>query len=106
MGRIWWISYHGPDGKRCAESSESERKGDAERLLQRRVGAREHNLPVIQKAEQLTFDDAAQAVITSYEIKWNDLAAMAVMVTIPVLTLFFVIQRWLVGGLAAGYGKG
>ncbi len=68
MGRIWWISYHGPDGKRCAESSESERKGDAERLLQRRVGAREHNLPVIQKAEQLTFDDAAQAVITSYEI--------------------------------------
>jgi len=53
-----------------------------------------------------TLPVALNLFITSYEIKWNDLAAMAVMVTIPVLTLFFVIQRWLVGGLAAGYGKG
>lgn len=67
-GRIWWISYFGPDGKRHAESTESERKGDGERLLQRRVGAREHNLPVVPKAEHLTFDDAAQAVITRFEI--------------------------------------
>jgi len=53
-----------------------------------------------------TLPVALNLFITSYEIKWNDLAAMALMVTIPVLTLFFVIQRWLVGGLTAGYGKG
>ena len=38
QGRVWWIAYFGPDGKRHAESAESERKGDAERMLQRRVG--------------------------------------------------------------------
>ena len=32
-GRVWWIAYYGPDGRRHAESSESTRKGDAERLL-------------------------------------------------------------------------
>lgn len=68
MGRIWWIAYYGPDGKRHAESAESERKGDAERMLQRRIGAREHNLPVIPHAEHLTFDDAAKAVIDDFTI--------------------------------------
>ncbi len=38
----------------------------AERLLQKRVGARENNLPVIARAEQLTFNDAAQAVINDF----------------------------------------
>src|SRR5688572_13492972 len=63
----WWISYRGPDGQRHSESSGSVRKGDAERLLQRRVGAREHNLPVIPKAEQLMFEDAAKAIIDDFK---------------------------------------
>ena len=48
-GRVWWIAYHGPDGKRHAESTESERKGDAERRCTRQCEldcagcAREHN---------------------------------------------------------------
>ena len=37
-------------------------------MLRRRIGAKEHNLPVIPRAEQLTFDDAAKAVVTDYEI--------------------------------------
>ena len=65
-GRIWWISYYGFDGLRHSETSESTRKGDAERLLQRRVGARENNLPVIPRAERLTFDDAAKAMINDF----------------------------------------
>ena len=65
-GRVWWLSYYGPDGRRHAESSESVRKGDAERLLLRRVGAQEHNLPVIPRAEQLTFDQAAQAMVNDF----------------------------------------
>jgi integrase len=63
---IWWIRYCGPDGRRIAESSESRRKGDAERLLRQRVGARENNLPVIPNAERLTFNEAAQAVINDF----------------------------------------
>ena len=60
QGRIWWIAYSGADGKRVAESTHSERKGDATRLLQRRVGAREHGLPVIPNVEQYTFEEAAK----------------------------------------------
>ncbi len=65
---IWWVAYRGPDGRRIAESSESHRKGDAERKLQQRVGARENNLPIIRNAERLTFDDAAKAVIDDYTV--------------------------------------
>jgi hypothetical protein len=57
-GRIWWISYKGPDGRRIQESSHSTRKGDAVRLLRKRNDSREHNLPIITNAEQLTFYQA------------------------------------------------
>lgn len=60
---FWWIAYRGPDGKRHHESSGSTRKEDANRMLLKRTGAREHNLPVIPKVEQLTFNAAADAVL-------------------------------------------
>jgi len=66
LGRVWWISYHGPDGKRVAESVDSPRKGDAERLLERRIGSREHHLPIVKHAERLTFDTAAKNVVDDY----------------------------------------
>jgi integrase len=65
QGRVWWISYRGADGKRRAESTEGG-KGAAEKLLQKRNGSRAHNLPIIPKAEKLTFNDAAQAVIDDF----------------------------------------
>lgn len=61
--RIWWIAYRSASGKRVKESSGSERKGDATRLLEKRNGSRIHRLPIIQHEEALTFDEAAQAVI-------------------------------------------
>ncbi len=64
---MWNIAYVHPDGKRRTESSKSERRGDAERLLRKRLGAKEHNLPVIPRAEQLTFARASQAVINDFE---------------------------------------
>lgn len=70
LRNIWWFAYRGPDGKRVKESSGSVRKGDAERLLLKRNGAVEHNLPVVRKAEQLTFDAAAQAALHDYELNW------------------------------------
>jgi integrase len=62
-GRIWWVAYNGPDGKRVTESSHSTRKGVAVRMLQRRIGNREIGAPVIPRVEQYTFDEAAQAKI-------------------------------------------
>jgi integrase len=64
---VWWVSYKGPDGLRRSESSGSSRKGDAQELLKRRVGAKANNLAVIPYAERLTFHDAVQAVIDDYE---------------------------------------
>jgi integrase len=65
-GRFWWIAYKHPDGTRKQESTGSERRPVAIRLLRKRVGAGEHNLPVIPRAEQLSFHDAAQAVIDDF----------------------------------------
>lgn len=65
-GRIWWIAYNHADGTRKQESCRDTRKGVAVRLLRKRTGAREHNLPIIPRAEYLTFNDAAQAVIDDF----------------------------------------
>jgi integrase len=65
-GRIWWISYKHPDGTRRSESTHTDRRVVAERLLRKRIGARENNLAVIAGAEQLTFHKAAQAVIDNF----------------------------------------
>jgi ABC-type glycerol-3-phosphate transport system permease component len=43
---------------------------------------------------------------SSYEVQWGHLAAMSVMVTVPVLILFMIIQRGLVGGALSGAVKG
>src|SRR5687768_7920066 len=56
--KIWWISYRGPDGRRRHESTGSELKKYAETVLRKRIGARDHNLPVVKNVEKLTFDEA------------------------------------------------
>ncbi len=37
---------------------------------------------------------------------WSDFAAMAILITIPIVVLFFMLQRWIVSGLAVGAVKG
>lgn len=66
-GAVWWIAYRGPDGRRIQESSGSLRKGDAERMLRRRVGAREHGLPVIPNVEKTTWEDGVQAMLEDFK---------------------------------------
>jgi integrase len=68
-GRIWWLAYRHPDGRRIRESAHTERKTAALRLLRKRLGARENNLAIIPNAEQLTVHDAAKMVIDKCEAK-------------------------------------
>jgi ABC-type glycerol-3-phosphate transport system permease component len=44
--------------------------------------------------------------LTAYEIQWQHLAAGTVLVTLPVVLLFLLVQRHVAGGLLAGATKG
>jgi arabinogalactan oligomer / maltooligosaccharide transport system permease protein len=47
-----------------------------------------------------------QQYVTKYNTDWGHFAAGAVVVSVPVMLLFFILQRHLVGGLTAGGVKG
>ena len=42
----------------------------------------------------------------SSNTRWSDFAAMSILITLPIVVLFFFLQRWIVSGLAVGSVKG
>jgi integrase len=60
----WWISY--AHAGRSVREPGGRTKGAAEFLLGKRTGSRDLGLPVIPRAEQLTFDEAAKDVINDF----------------------------------------
>ena len=42
----------------------------------------------------------------SSQTPWSDFAAMSILITLPVVVVFFLLQRWFVSGLAVGSVKG
>jgi hypothetical protein len=59
-GRIWWITYVGPDGIQRFESSKSKLKADAEYLLAcKRKDIGEGNNPVKKQIPNYTFSQLA-----------------------------------------------
>jgi arabinogalactan oligomer/maltooligosaccharide transport system permease protein len=47
-----------------------------------------------------------QSYVGAYSTQWGYFAAGAIIVSVPVVALFFALQRYLVGGLTAGGVKG
>ena len=47
-----------------------------------------------------------QSYVSDYGTQWGPFAAASIVVSVPVMLLFFALQRQLVGGLAAGAVKG
>ena len=40
------------------------------------------------------------------QVPWSDFAAISILITIPVVAVFFLLQRWFVSGLSVGSVKG
>jgi ABC-type glycerol-3-phosphate transport system permease component len=56
--------------------------------------------------ESRTLPIGINRFITSYEIQWNHMAAATVLVTVPVVVLFLLVQRFLASGVLTGATKG
>ena len=66
-GSIWWVRYY-RDGRRFEESTRSDRREDAVRLLKVREGDVARGLPVTPKIGRLRFDEAADDVLNDYRV--------------------------------------
>ena len=60
----------------------------------------------MNKPESFTLPVTIQRYVGEHDIQWPLFAAASVIVSIPVMSLFFALQKYLVGGLTAGAVKG
>lgn len=67
-GRFYAVRYYDGRGRRHMESTRSERREDAERLLRRRLQAKDDGLPVDPQIGKLKFEDAAADLINDYTV--------------------------------------
>ncbi len=60
----------------------------------------------LSSEQAYTLPVAMQRYVGSYNTEWGHFAAGAIIVSLPVMALFFILQRHLVGGLTSGGVKG
>ena len=61
---------------------------------------------LLNDAASFTLPVALQRLVGEYRVEWGPFAAGALLVSLPVMALFFALQRYLVSGLTAGAVKG
>jgi arabinogalactan oligomer/maltooligosaccharide transport system permease protein len=61
---------------------------------------------LVSKPEQFTLPIVLQRYVNDYNAEWGHFAAGAILVSLPVVALFFALQRYFVEGLTAGSVKG
>ena len=60
----------------------------------------------LSREEAFTLPVALQRYIGEYDAAWGKFAAGAILVSVPVMAIFYALQRHLVGGLTSGGVKG
>jgi arabinogalactan oligomer/maltooligosaccharide transport system permease protein len=60
----------------------------------------------MNKESSYTLPVGLQLMVGEFASEWGHFAAGAILVSLPVVILFFALQRHLVGGLTAGSVKG
>jgi arabinogalactan oligomer/maltooligosaccharide transport system permease protein len=63
-------------------------------------------ITLLDDASMFTLPVMLQRYIGEYDAQWDKFAAGALVVSLPVMALFYVVQRHLVAGLASGGVKG
>jgi arabinogalactan oligomer/maltooligosaccharide transport system permease protein len=61
---------------------------------------------LLNDATRFTLPVALQRYVGEYKTEWGHFAAGALVISAPVMALFFALQKFLVGGLTAGAVKG
>jgi len=61
---------------------------------------------LLNDTARFTLPVALQRYVGEYKTEWGHFAAGALIISAPVMILFFVLQKFLVGGLTAGAVKG
>jgi integrase len=67
-GKTWYLRYYDNRGRRCQESSGSEKRTEAEKTLRQRLKAKDDGLPVGPEVGKVRFTEAAKDLITDYQI--------------------------------------
>jgi integrase len=65
IGRIWWIQFY-VHGRQVRESSHSDRKPAAERLLRQRLGEAAAGIASPPRAHRITYEELRDALIADY----------------------------------------
>jgi arabinogalactan oligomer/maltooligosaccharide transport system permease protein len=61
---------------------------------------------LIGRESSFTLPVVLQSYVGEYNAQWGAFAAGAILVSVPVMALFYVAQRQLIGGLTSGAVKG
>lgn len=60
----------------------------------------------LSREQAFTLPVALQRYVGEYDAAWGHFAAGAIVVSVPVMGIFYAVQKHLVGGLTAGGVKG
>ena len=60
----------------------------------------------LDNPQRFTLAMALRSMQGQFTTPWSEFAAMSILMSIPILVLFFALQRWIVSGLTVGSVKG